>query len=92
MTDLYFNPNYAKVYKDIDHSSIIVTLSEWTYNGQPQTPTVTVKDGETVLTAAVNYLVIATPLFLSVRLAKSPTPMSSARFSGQSMAKPIMIL
>lgn len=48
-----------KVYKDINYSSITVTLSELTYNGQPQTPTVTVKDGETVLTAAVNYLVIA---------------------------------
>ncbi|SNU03612.1 Ig-like domain (group 2) [Prevotellaceae bacterium MN60] len=48
-----------KVYKDINYSSITVTLSELTYNGQPQTPTVTVKDGETVLTAAVNYLVVA---------------------------------
>ncbi len=48
-----------KVYKDINHSSITVTLSELTYNGEAQTPEVTVKDGETVLTAAVNYLVIA---------------------------------
>lgn len=46
------------VYKDLNHSDIEVTLSELTYNGQPQTPTVTVKDGETTLTLNEQYSII----------------------------------
>ena len=46
------------VYKDLSHSDITVTLSELTYNGQPQTPTVTVKDGEVTLTLGEHYSII----------------------------------
>ena len=46
------------VYKDLSHSDITVTLSELTYNGQPQTPTVTVKDGETTLTLDEQYSIV----------------------------------
>ena len=47
-----------RVNKDLNHSSIQVTLSELTYNGQPQIPTVTVKDGETTLTLNEQYSII----------------------------------
>ena len=46
------------VYKDLNHSDITVTLSELTYNGHPQTPTVTVKDGETTLNLDEQYSII----------------------------------
>jgi len=46
------------VYKDLNHSDIQVTLSELTYNGKAQTPTVTVKDGETKLTLNEQYSII----------------------------------
>ena len=46
------------VYKDLSHSDITVTLSELTYNGQPQVPTVTVKDGEVTLTLGEHYSII----------------------------------
>ena len=46
------------VYKDLNHSDIQVTLSELTYNGKAQTPTVTVKDGETKLTLSEQYSII----------------------------------
>ena len=37
------------VYKSLSHSSITVEISAVTYNGQAQTPTVIVKDGDNVL-------------------------------------------
>ena len=40
------------VYKSLSHESISITVADATYNGEPQTPTITVKDGETTLTKA----------------------------------------
>ena len=48
-----------RVNKDLNHSSIQVTLSELTYNGQAQTPTVTVKDGDVTLTLDEHYSIVA---------------------------------
>ena len=40
---------WLNVYKSLSHSSITVEISAVTYNGQAQTPTVIVKDGDDVL-------------------------------------------
>ena len=40
------------VYKSLSHESISITVADATYNGEPQTPTIIVKDGETTLTKA----------------------------------------
>ena len=40
---------WLNVYKSLSHSSITVEISAVTYNGQAQTPTVIVKDGDNVL-------------------------------------------
>ena len=48
-------PGYYTVAKSIANSGIIVTVSIATYNGEEQTPTVVVKDGEIELTADTDY-------------------------------------